>query len=241
VFIMLAGILLTLDRLHIVDAAFTVRLWPVVFIAAGVWLLVSRKGEPKARFWGSFWTFLGSWWLLNSVGLVRVGFWELAWPIALTWLGFNLIRQTLGRGTLPGEGERDALTKWFQSRFTNKPGGSGTVTLFAVMGETKRAVTDEAFRGGEMTSFMGGCRLDLRQAVMAPGEEATINVFAMMGGHEIWVPSTWNVVSNILPVMGGVDDKRLPAIKDPAASTTEARPKLLLRGVVFMGGLVIKS
>ena len=44
--------------------------------------------------------------------------------------------------------------------------------LVAVMGEAKRASNDQPFRGGEMTAVMGGCVLDLRQATIAPGDEA---------------------------------------------------------------------
>ena len=90
-----------------------------------------------------------------------------------------------------------------------------------------------------MTAIMGGCHLDLRQATIPPGNEAIIDVFAVMGGHEIWVPGDWTVVSQVMPIMGSVDDKRLPAVE--RATTGEGRPRLVLRGFVVMGGLVIKN
>lgn len=241
VFFMLAGILMTLDRLQILDASYSLRFWPTVFLVLGMWLVTQRR-DGRSRFWGTVWLLVGTWLLLNSLGVVRVGFWELVWPILIIWLGVSLIRQTLGRSGQPGakRGEAAGFFDWAQARFTPKSDGSGTVALFALMGESKRTVTDQSFRGGEMTAVMGGCVLDLRQATPAAGEQATIDVFALMAGHEIWVPGDWTVVSHILPIMGGFEDKRLP--KDTAALPAgDNRPRLLLRGFVVMGGLEIKG
>jgi hypothetical protein len=59
-----------------------------------------------------------------------------------------------------------------------------------------------------MTSVMGGTRLDLRQAAVAPGEEATVDVFGLMGAVEVIVPETWIVDVQTTAVMGGVRDRR---------------------------------
>ena len=59
---------------------------------------------------------------------------------------------------------------------------------------------------------MGGAQLDLRQATIPPGEEAVLDIFVVMGGCEIFVPSSWTVVTPLVPVMGGIDDKRLPPL-----------------------------
>jgi hypothetical protein len=113
----------------------------------------------------------------------------------------------------------------------------GVVSLFTVMGEAKRASNDKPFRGGEMTAFMGGCVLDLRQASMDPGQEAVVNILAVMAGHEIWVPSGWAVAMDVVPLLGGVDDKRLP----PLEPLPPDPPRLRLRGFVLMGGIVIRN
>jgi hypothetical protein len=91
-----------------------------------------------------------------------------------------------------------------------------------------------------MTSVMGGCVLDLRQAIVAPGAEAVVNVFAFMGGHEVVVPSGWTVIPDVVPILGAVEDKRLSAIVDPTLAGVAA-PRLVLRGMVMLGGLTIKS
>jgi hypothetical protein len=185
----------------------------------------ARRRDAHARFWGSVWIFLGSWLLLNTLGLVRIGLWELFWPLVLVLVGVKLVKHAVRDG----------------QKFSPAPANGGT-TLFAVLGESKRSSNDQPFLGGQMTAIMGGCQLDLRQAVMAPGEEASIDVFALMGGLEIRVPVRWAVAPDVVPILGGVEDKRLqmPA-EPPGADRYDMAPRLLLRGHVVMGGLTIKN
>lgn len=232
----LFGVLLTLDRLHVVAASESLRMWPALLIIVGTSLFVHGR-DSRSRIRGLIVIFIGAWLLLNALGVLRAGFWELFWPFAIIVLGARLIMQTLGRADRwsmpPSDGIQD-LAPSLQS-------DGGTVSLFAVLGHSKRTSHDKRFRGGEMTAFMGGCQLDLRQAAIAPGEEAIVNLFAMMGGHEIWVPPAWTVATEVVPLLGGVEDKRLPPIEATPLPAGEARPRLVIRGVVVMGGLTIKS
>ena len=114
--------------------------------------------------------------------------------------------------------------------------------MFSILGSDQRASNDNPFRGGEVTCIVGGTQLDLRQAVIEPGNDAVINVFVMMGGHELWVPQGWTVVIDVAPILGGVEDKRLPAVLNAAPATTNMpAPRLVLRGLVILGGLTIKN
>jgi len=221
-FIMLIGALMTLDRLDIIDTGRALRFWPLAFIGLGATMLASRR-EGSGRFWGWAWLFFGSWLLLNSMGWVRVGFWELLFPLLLILLGSSLVMQTVRR----------------RERAAHVSDASDPSNLFAVMSECKRALPGP-FRGATMTAIMGGCILDLRQAVMAPGEEAVIDVIAVMAGHELVVPSHWNVVDRLTPIAGAVSDKRLPPVPDPTGATLPA-PRVVLKGYCVMGGLTLKS
>jgi hypothetical protein len=221
-FIMLIGGLMTLDRLDIINTGRALRFWPLAFIGLGATMLASRR-EGSGRFWGWAWLFFGSWLLLNSIGVVRVGFWELLFPLLLILLGSSLVMQTVRR----------------RERAAHVSDASDPSNLFAVMSECKRALPGP-FRGATMTAIMGGCILDLRQAVMAPGEEAVIDVIAVMAGHELVVPSHWNVVDRLTPIAGAVSDKRLPPVPDPTGATLPA-PRVVLKGYCVMGGLTIKS
>ena len=236
--LILFGILLTLDRLQIADAGATLRYWPIALVALGGWI-VAERGLTGRSFPGYVMIGIGSLLLLNSFGVVRVRFWELFWPLVIVLLGTRLIMQTPDRRR-----KRHHASSLDASQPRSAPVSStsdGTISMFSVLGGAQRTSNDKPFRGGDITSIIGGTQLDLRQATIEPGQEAAINVFAMMGGHEIWVPSGWTVVSEVMPILGGVEDKRLPAIDTAPRASTEAAPRLVLRGVVLMGGLVIKN
>lgn len=240
---MLFGVLLTLDRLGIVTAIRSVQLWPAILVVLGASVAMRRR-DSRGRFWGVVLILIGSWSLLNNLGVIGIGVRELVWPLALVLLGVSLMMQTLRRGSQPprsASGESAQSSDGMHAGPTPVKDARRTVTLFAVLGESKRTCDDSPFRGGEMTAFMGGCHLDLRQATIPPGDEAIVDVFAMMGGHEIWVPGGWTVVSQVVPLLGSVDDKRLPAVDRATTAAGDARPRLLLRGFVMMGSLVIRS
>lgn len=233
------GVLLTLDRMQIVDAGRTLRFWPVVLIALGSWIVIERAPAGRS-FPGYVMIIIGALLLLNSLGIARVRLWELFWPAIIILIGARLVMQTSG-------------FRWPRHRFqtsdtghlngaTGSKASEGTVSMLSVLGSHQRACTDKPFRGGEVTTFVGGTQLDLRQAEIAPGDEAVINVFVFMGGHEVWVPQGWTVVNDVMPVLGGVEDKRLPPVVNTASNAASGpAPRLVLRGVVALGGLAIKN
>lgn len=222
------GVLLTLDRMELLDAARTLRFWPVVLIALGSWIVIER-GPSGRSFPGYAMILIGSLLLLNSLGFARVRFWELFWPAIIILIGARLVMQTSGhRVQRPGA--------------TASPARDGTVSMFSILGSHQRASTDKAFRGGEVTTLVGGTQLDLRQAEIAPGDEAVINVFVFLGGHEVWVPQGWTVLNDVMPVLGSIEDKRLAPVVNPASGAANGpAPRLVLRGVVVLGGLTIKN
>jgi predicted membrane protein len=226
--IALVGVILMLDRIGVVDARETFRLWPLIIVAAGA--ITYFHGPQRAgRTNGVILMVLGGWLLLNSFGVIRVGFWDLFWPLLLIAAGTALVMQTLqrdGQSHASGDGDR--------------------VTVFAVMSGVRRVSTSPRFRGGDIATFMGGGRLDLRQATIPAGEEAVIDMLAVMGGMEIVVPPTWIVATPIVPFMGGVEDHRLAplgsAADGSAASLTQtSAPRLVIRGFLLMSGVHIRS
>lgn len=232
------GVLLTLDRMELVDAARTLRFWPVVLIALGAWIVVER-GAGGRSFPGYALIAIGALLLLSSLGFARVRFWELFTPALIILVGARLVM---------GTSARRGARAWFPSTggtsdgTGTSPAENGIVSMFSILGSHQRASTDKPFRGGEVTTLVGGTQLDLRQAEIPPGDEAVINVFVFMGGHEVWVPQGWTVVNDVMPVLGGVEDKRLPPVVTTVSSAANGpAPRLVLRGVVALGGLAIKN
>jgi predicted membrane protein len=223
--IALFGVVLVLDRLNLVVADQALRLWPVVIVAIGA-MMFSQSRRAGSGVNGVIVMIIGGWLLLNSTGVVRVGFWEMFWPMILIGIGSVLVLQAFRRHTRESSGT-DA---------------DNTLTVFAVMSGVKRTSTAARFRGGEITAVMGGAQLDLRMATIPPGEEATLDVFAIMGGFELFVPSSWTIATPVVPVMGAVEDKRLPPLPGSADDLGgKAAPRLVLRGLILMGGIEIKS
>jgi hypothetical protein len=222
----LFGLLLTLDRLGLVEARYALRFWPVIVIAIGVLQYRNPPGPHRgARSTnGLIWIVIGSWLLLNSLRIVRVGIWDLFWPFVLIAVGVSLVMQTLRRSdpALAAGGVEERLS------------------VFAIMSGGKRTIVGP-FRGGEVTGFMGGSQIDLRQATMAPGEVARLEVFAVMSGCELIIPSSWIVTTPALVLLGGIEDRRLPAIPEATSAPRTPPPQLILSGFIMMGGISIKN
>lgn len=184
--------------------------WPVAFGALAIAFLVGRSGHPS-RHWG---------WLFALLAVVAVlqGFevaipinpFALLWPTVLLVAGYALVRRAL-RGPA-----------------TRRPDDGTTVSSFAMMAGLERTNRSETFRGGDLTAVMGGVGLDLRGARLDP-EGATIEVFALWGGIELTVPEGWRVELDVVPLLGGFEDRT-------RASDAAAGPALKIRGFVVMAG-----
>jgi hypothetical protein len=79
---------------------------------------------------------------------------------------------------------------------------------------------------------MGGGTIDLRDARFAE-PQATIRVFALMGGIEILVPEDVEVVLHGVPILGGVDG---PSGGNPPPGA----PRVTIIAVAVMGGVDVK-
>jgi predicted membrane protein len=225
--IVLFGLVLMLDRLGVVDANYVLRLWPLIIIAFGLQRFFNpRAGRSNAT--GIVIMAVGGVFLLQSLGVMRASIWELFWPGMLIFFGWRLMQRTtpaLGARSLAG-GSTEATER---------------LTMISILGGGKRVSNASPFRGGDLTAFMGGGQIDLRGATIPPGEEAVIEVLAVMGGYEILIPAHWVIVTPLIPIMGGIDDRRFappPAASDVAG---QSAPRLVLRGFVMMGGIAFKN
>jgi predicted membrane protein len=211
------GLLFTLDNLDILDARRYLPFWPVVFIAIGVVSLLNARETPQ-RLFGGVLTFVGVWMLLGRWGFWQVRLWDL-WPVLLIYWGAVIVwRGWYGRSL-----HESAV-----------PDRASTFSVVAFLSGFDRVVTADDFKGGEVSAFMGGGKIDLTRARISSGNAAVVHVTALMGGMEIRIPDEWTVENRVTYFMGGSNDRsRLPA--NPAA------PRLILKGFVMMGGVEIKN
>lgn len=219
IFLTMLGFVLSLDRFELVDASRALRWWPLGFHVLGVTMLL-RRPDSRGRFWGIAWIAVGTWLLLASLDVLHIDLGDLLGPGLLILIGVRLM--TRGRRA-PSVAEDDALSR---------------PSLIALLAEARRSVTQE-FEGASMTSVMGGCHLDLRQASIPSGRVPVVDVFAVMGGHGIIVPATWTVVLEALSILAAAEDKRLPLVGTPPPGGSGAT--ILVRGTLIFGGLTVKN
>jgi predicted membrane protein len=151
------------------------------------------------------------------MAIVTISLWSL-WPLLLVLAGASMIR-------------RGIYGPACQRRVADTDGHS-TISAMAVLGGVNRGNNSKTFRGGDLTAVMGGCQIDLRNAAIEG--DAVIDVFAMWGGIEIKVPEEWSVSGRVTPILGGYEDKTRP-------SRDASTQRLIVRGMVIMGGVEIKN
>jgi predicted membrane protein len=209
------GVLFTLHNLHILNARDYLRFWPLVLIAIGL-VHVTQARTGSGMVGGAIWILAGGVLLGTRLGILHTSILAY-WPLLLVLVGLRIVWQTAAANRTGG---RDA-------------DNSAVVSGVAVMGGFDRRIVSKQFRGGELTAFWGGGKLDLRDAIPADGR-MVVNVFALMGGFEIIVPETWSLSLEVTPFMGGVEDTTKPPA-NPSA------PTLVVAGFVMMSGVTIKN
>jgi predicted membrane protein len=207
IFFTILGVLLTLDNLDLADADRFLAWWPLVIVAIGILKLQNRRSRIPAAFAIGIGTLM----VLNNTDWLSFSIFDL-WPIALVIAGIGIVAHAVG----------------FRAPTLFRDSGS---TVWAVLGVRKITVDSRNYTGGRIMAFMGGCELDLTKADMETGP-ASIELIAVWGGIEIKVPEGWEVVGNMVPIMGGADIR------------TKAAPggrRLNVTGLAIMGGVDIKS
>lgn len=212
--IILIGVVLTLDNLNIVEPRQYLRYWPAGLIAIGAAKLWQVRHGDDGALGGVLFLVAGAWLLLDNLDLIDASLFDF-WPVLLIVAGCVIVWQGI-------RGRQHRIRGTADDR----------ITAMAVLSGVNRGSNSVSFRGGELTAFMGGCEIDLRRAAI--NGEAVIDVFAMWGGIEIRVPENWSVIGRVTPILGGFDDKTHP----PQGATTH---KLIIRGVVVMGGVEVKN
>ena len=212
--IILVGVLFTLDNLGVFDADRAFNYWPTAIILLGAVKLWQRRAAHGSGLTGGLLILVGIWLQLEVLDYVDQSI-VTFWPVLLVLVGGALVWQ--GLRARPAAGGAS---------------GGSTITAMAVLAGVERGSNATAFRGGELTAFMGGCEIDLRQAAIHG--EAVIDVFAMWGGIAITVPDDWRVIGRVTPLMGGFEDKTRP----PRGATAHT---LVIRGFVLMGGVEVKT
>ena len=202
------GALLMLHTAGVSEIGAVLRWIPSVFVVLGIWKLVEsgfrRIHGPAVMI--AVAAFIQALTLGVSSAVI--------WPAALIALGVVIL---LGRGR--------------GVRHESPDGKESELNVTAIFGTTNRRVYSDDFQGGEVTTFAGETKLDLREVSLSdmPG---SIDITCIMGQVTLKVPSDWNVRINNTTLLGeSKDDRHL--------QNSPAGTDLTVTGLVLMGSLKI--
>ncbi len=212
------GLLLLLQNFHLLPFVLPAYLftWKMFLIALGIFMLFSRS-------WGGGLSLIivGIYFLLPDLGIHDVTIVQL-WPVLLVVAGLLII---LGKPYASKRKKREGEEKMMDGYIENT----------VIFGADTKKVSSYDFKGGHISVTCGGLEMDLTNCTLSR-EKNIIDVNIVFGGVELTVPREWNVISEAVPIMGGIEDEvndRKDRYIDPAA-------ELIIRGNVVMGGLEIK-
>lgn len=214
--IIVAGLVLTLDNLGLIEAHTIFKLWPLVLVAMGVAKIRQDRGSGGLGGW--FLVLGGAFLLLFTFGGAHLS--EALAPMLVVAVGILIVVKALkqNRGVPPELARSEDFLQ-------------GT----AIFGGFKRRVSTQAFKGGELTAIFGGYEVDLRQAVLENGQ-ARIDVFVLFGGGEIRVPEGWEIANRATAIAGALNDGT-----HHGPGSGESRPRLVITGLILFGGTEVKS
>lgn len=208
--------------------------WHTFFIIAGA-ILISKHSKG---FFGYLLVGIGVvGWLRHMPNLPFVEFLNFGdlWPLIIFGFGLWLILNQKEKSNQKADNLHEARTHNNPLDGMNSSDSAefsfDLINENAVFTTIKKQITSQAFKGGKIESVFGHIRLDLRPAKLAPGEHI-LDVSAVFGGVELYIPQDWKVIVNVSSVFGGFEDKRFPNFN----STVSTDSVLVIKGSVVFGG-----
>lgn len=183
--------------------------WPMFVIVGGVLILLNDR---KNYLWALLVIALGVVFQLNQLNIIDVNPWQLFWPAVIIIVGVSIMTSHKVPRKNIAASEREDVT--------------------AVLSGSETKVQSKDFKASRVTAVCGGVTLDLREATIK--KEATIDLFSLWGGIEIYVPKNVIVKNNTSVILGGVEN-------NTAADTDRDAPVLHVVGDVVMAGVEIKN
>ncbi len=212
IFFTIAGILMALENLDIVDAGQVLRYWPVLLIVIGV----MKFRDAGSRGLAVLSMAAGALLLAHNAHWLRFSFAGL-WPVVLIGVGVVIVLRAFGV-VIP-------------TAFVATAMGPAGDTSWAVVNTRKLARPANELAGKRLVAFMGGHQIEVIEPATYDGP-IVIEAMAMWGGIEIRVPHGWEVIADVVPVMGGIEVK---------TSAARGGRQLIVRGLMFMAGMEVKN
>ena len=192
--------------------------WPLILVVLGVVHLWNNRNIFD--FSGLFLILLGVVFLMATLGTICWSDIWRYWPALLILLGISIIfkRHPVA---LPGSGRGST------------PSSETSVSINNILSGSDRRINSQEFKGGDISTILGGTKLDLLEAKLAPGEWL-LTVSTVLGGVDILVPRDWQIEVHPTSLLGGIDDHTR---QTPQAGGG----KLVIKASALLGGIDIKN
>lgn len=196
--------------------------WQILLIAIGTGSL-AKKGNHIG---GYVLILIGSFFLIPEFINIPWETRQLFWPAILIGAGIVVLL----KGTRSGSMSKDSKFRFSKSDISD----IDMINDSHLFSGGEFHITSENFKGGKISSIMGGGKYNLRNAKLAPGVQV-IEVSLIFGGIELDVPADWDVKVEVSSIFGGFSNKNLNYSKP-----TETSGQLIIRGSAIFGGGEIK-
>jgi hypothetical protein len=223
--------------------------WEILLIMYGIYSLA--KFSFKKLFPGVMLILIGSVFLTNNfnpdLDIARY-FWPMLLIAGGIWFMLKPRKRHYYNGGPGGKKYKRWQEKWqnaetVNATYSTNAGGTYNtadsdqfINSTTIMGGTKKTYFTKDFKGGVSTTILGGTDIDLSQADIQGTVVLELNQF--LGGTKLVIPSSWHIKSDMINIMGGLEDKR----KFNVGTVTEGESKvLLIKGIALLGGIDIKS
>jgi predicted membrane protein len=229
IFLIVAGTLLFLGNLGLLPIHSFWDLAPIGMIVFGfVRLLQIRRAS--GRLFGGMLIVFGCLFLLGNLGILHVrlrdGSW--LWSILFIVFGIGLLIRVLDAGR-----DDRPFRRW------GRTGSGANMNLLeevAVFGSVKRKLDTADFRGGEIHTFFGEVKIDLRRTgIASPQAPVNIDATAIFGAIKIRVPDAWRININGMGILGAYEDRTIPPNQIAAA------PVVNITGLSMFGSVEIEN
>jgi predicted membrane protein len=215
------GVLALLDNLHLFDMQVLHTFWPLAFVVWGLLHIVNAR-TPLGPLFGIGLVGLGSVMTLQKLGILHTSLREW-WPVFLILAGILIV----ARAFVP----RTSVVRVHGLSAAAEIDHASLLDIRSAFSGQILKNDSQDFKGGRVEVTLGGIELDLRQASIKG--EAVLQVETFMGGVAIKVPPEWQVLVQVSPTLGAVEDKTVPPMNPTQ--------RLVIKGEVVVGGIEIKN
>lgn len=217
-------------------------LWGICFIVIGIIVLLNSLGVANINI------FFKGWWTLfiivpSVIGLVKDE--EKTWNIFFLALGVALLLSARGlldlaiiaKCIVPAILIIIGVNIIFKDKINTKVNEKvkelnkvEANEYYATFSGQKLDFASEEFKGAKLNAIFGGIELDLRKSEIK--QDVAIDVCAVFGGVDIWVPQGVAVKVQSNSIFGGVSNE---------ASTKDGTPTIYVKAMCLFGGCDINE